>query len=140
MNTIDVKGIIEAKGLDTQTVAQQLFPTNQYARLALNRVIQGKALLDSTQISKFALLAGMTISELYNNGGWEAKSDAGIHTFTNGEFIAELNTNTWITKIFHNKSMIHESIIHAKDTPLSQYLEALNNVILNINKDEHNSN
>lgn len=138
MNTIDLKGIIEAKGLDTLMVAQQLFPTNQYQRLALNRVMQGKALLDSTQISKLALLAGMSINELYNNGGWAAQSQEGIHNFTNGEFMAQLDTNTWVTKIFHNKSMIHESIIHAKDTPLNQYLEALNNVILNIKTNESN--
>lgn len=138
MNTIDLKAIIEAKNLDYKIVAQQLFPTNQYARLALNRVIAGKALLDSTQISKLALLANMTIDELYTNREWKAETTNGIHKFTNGDYIAELNTNTWVTKVFHNTSMIHESVIHAKDTPLNQYLEALNNVILNTKQNETN--
>jgi len=132
MNTIDLGAIIKAKDLDVATVAQQLFPTNQYSRLALNRVIAGKAELDAVQMRKLASMANMTIDELYNNGGWVANSKDGIHTFTNGEFIAELNTSTWITKVWHNNSMIHESVIHAKDIPLSQYLEALNKVTLNI--------
>lgn len=139
MNTIDLKAIIEAKNLDVALVAQQLFPTNQYSRLALNRVIAGKAELDATQISKLAMLANMTIDELYNRT-WKADSKDGIHTFNNGEYLAELDTKTWITKIFHNNSMIHEKVIHAKDTPLNQYLEALNNVILNIKSNETNQN
>lgn len=132
MKNIDIKAIIEAKGLNITEVAQQLFPTNQYARLAINRVIAGKAVLDATQISKLALFANMSMDELYENGAWKADSKDGLHHFTNGDFIAKLDTNTWITKIFHKKSMIHESIIHSKNTPLSQYLEALNNVITNI--------
>lgn len=137
MNTIDLKAIIEAKNLNTKIVAQQLFPTNQYPVLALNRVIAGQSLLDSMQISKFAMLANMSIDELYTNRGWKADSKDGIHTFNNGEYLAELNTKTWTTKIYHNNSMIHEEVIHAKDTPLNQYLEALNNVILNIKSNEN---
>jgi len=136
MNTIDLKSIIEAKELDVNVVAQQLFPTNQYARLALNRVMAGKAELDASQISKLALLANMTISDLYNNGGWKADSVDGIHKFTNGDFIAELNTNTWVTKVFHKNSLIHESVIHSKNVPLNEYISTLNNLILN--KNEHN--
>lgn len=135
MKTIDLKAIIEEKKLDVNIVAQQLFPTNQFPRLAINRILAGKAVLDATQISKLALLADMEIGDLYT-GNWEAKSNNGIHSFTNGEYIAELDTNTWLTKIFHNKSMIHESIIHAKDTPLSVYLSNLNNVILKIENND----
>ena len=128
MKTIDLKSIIEAKGLDTAIVAQQLFPTNQYSRLALNRVMAGKAELDATQISKLSLLANMTIDQLYGTV-WAVDSQKGIHKFTNGEFIAELDTNTWVTKIFHKRSMIHESVIHSSSVPLSKYIETLNQLI-----------
>lgn len=138
MKTIDLKTLIDSKGLDINIVAQQLFPTNQYPRLSINRIIAGKAVLDATQISKLALLAGVDIGELYSQNNWDAKSKDGLHTFTNGEYIAELDTKTWMTKIFHNKSMVHESIIHSKDTPLSSYIEALNNVILNIQNNDQN--
>lgn len=136
MKTIDLKAIIEAKNLDVNTVAQQLFPTNQYPRLALNRILAGKALLDATQISKLAMLTGLDIGDLYANNNWNAKSADGLHTFTSGDWLATLDTTTWITKIFHKNSMKHESVIHAPNTPLSEYIQALNNVVLNINQDE----
>lgn len=135
MKTIDLKAIIEERQLDVNTVAQQLFPTNQFPRLAINRILAGKAVLDAIQISKLSLLAGIDIGDLYNDN-WVANSKNGIHTFTNGDYIAELDTNTWLTKVFHNKSMIHESIIHSKDVPLRIYLEKLNNVILNIQSND----
>jgi len=132
MKTIDIQAIIDAEGLDKNKIAEQLFPTNQYPRLALNRVIAGKAELDASQISRLASLAGMTFDELYGEN-WKAKSKDGIHKFTNGDYTAELDTNTWITKVFHNSSMLHESVLHSKDLPLSEYFILLNKIIKNEN-------
>lgn len=137
MKTIDLQAIIDAKQLDVKEVAQQLFPTNQYPRLALNRVLAGKALLDAAQISKLSLLSGVDIGDLYADNNWEAESKNGLHTFTNGDWTATLDTTTWLTKIFHKTSMKHESVIHSPNTPLSEYIQALNNVILNINQNEN---
>lgn len=128
MKTIDVEKIIALKGLNKSDVAQQLFPTNQFANLALNRVIDGKGLLDATQISKLALLAGCTIDALYGTV-WNPTSNDGVHTFENGDYVAKLDTKTWVTKIFHKNSMIHESIISSHNVPLSQYIESLNKIV-----------
>lgn len=131
MRTIKVKEIIETRGLDIKEVARQLFPKNKYPDLALNRVIKGKSVLDADQISKLALMAGLQLSELFSGGNWKATARKGVHVFTNDEFRAELDSETWITKVFHKDSMFHESIIHSGSTPVSEYLSQLDIIINN---------
>jgi hypothetical protein len=134
MRTIKVKEIIETRGLDIKEVARQLFPKNKYPDLALNRVMKGKNVLDADQISKLALMAGIPLSELFSGEAWKALSRKGVHVFTNGDFRAELDSETWMTKVFHKDSMFHESIIHSGSTPLSEYLNQLDLIINNFKK------
>ena len=129
MRTIDVEKIIKTKKLDKKELAQHLFPDNKYASLALNRVIKGDGFLDSNQISLLADLTGIAIGNLYSGSEWDLKSIDGITILTAGSFVAELDTNTWITKVFDNGSLFHESVIHAGITPLSVYLESLSQII-----------
>lgn len=135
MKTIDLSGIISKQKLDPKEVAKQLFPENKYPKLALNRVLAGEAVLDANQISKLALLTGLSMDQLYSENDWKATSKAGIITFQNGGYKAELNTETWVTKIFQNDSLFHESIITSKTIPVSEYLNELNSII---NKNQSN--
>lgn len=137
MRTINLKEIIEKSKLDIKEIAIQLFPENKYPRLALNRVIAGEAVLDANQISKLALLINVDISDLYSDGNWKMKSRKGIHIFTSGRFRAELDSESWITKIFHRDSMFHDSIIHSGSTPLSEYFKELNKLVTKYNKHEN---
>jgi hypothetical protein len=129
MRTIDLNKIIEKRELDPNDVAQQLFPRNKYPMLALNRVLAGKAVLDANQISKLALISGLSIDQLYSGNGWKMRSRAGIYYLQNGEYKAELNTDTWVTKIFHKDSIFHESIVTSGATPVSEYIDKLNLII-----------
>ena len=129
MRKIKLKEIIAERGLDFQEVAEHLFPGNKYPRLALIRVASGKAVLDADQISKLALLAGLPIEELYSGGQWKVKSSKGVHVFTNGDYRAELNTCTLVTKIFHKDSLFHESVLFSDAIPLSKYINHLNRLI-----------
>lgn len=138
MKTIDLNRIIEERELDAKEIAQQLFPGNKYPKLALNRVIAGEAVLDANQISKLALLTGLSIDQLYSGNGWKSTSKAGIITFTNEGYKAELNTETWVTKVFHNDSLFHESIITPGATPISEYLKELNLLISKNQSNEQN--
>jgi len=138
MRAIKLKELVSIQGLDTKELAEQLFPNNKYPRLALNRVLDGKAVLDATQISKLSMLTGISIEKLYSGEDWKAKNMRGIHTFTNGEFRAELNTETWVTKIFHKNSLFHEAVIHSGQTPLSEYLNKLNILINKFKENESN--
>ena len=131
MRTINVKEIIKTRGLDIKEVARQLFPQNKYPNLALGRVIKGKNVLNADQISKLALMAGLQLSELFSGENWKATASKGVHVFTNGEFRAELDSETWITRIFCKDSMFHESIIHSGSTPVSEYLSQLDIIINN---------
>ena len=130
MQTVDIQKIIDQHGLDVDHVAEQLFPGHKYPRLAYNRVKHGKGTLDTNQVSKLALLTGRSISSLYSGEEWKAKTKENLHVFTNGEYRAELDTQTWVTKIFHNNSLFHEAIIHSSTIPLQEYLMEIDKIIL----------
>ncbi len=130
MKTIDLKKIIEDRKLDKKEVAQQLFPDNLYPVLALNRILTGEAVLDANQISKLSLLAAVPISALYG-AEWRGKKAGHVYTFTHDKFKAELNDETWTTKVFDSNSLFHESIIHNGTMALSDYLTKLNEIIIN---------
>lgn len=129
MKTIDLDKIIKKKKLDKKELAQQLFPGHKYASLALNRVIKGDGFLDSNQISLLSELTGIKIGNLYSGNEWDLKNDKGLTVFTSGNFRAELDTNTWVTKVFDNDSLFHESVIHSDSTPLSVYLTQLTEIV-----------
>lgn len=129
MRTIDIKKVIDSAGLDFKEVATQLFPKNKYPDLALNRVIKGVNVLDADQISKLALMANVPISDLFSGGEWKADIKGKTHVFSNGDYKVELDTETWISRIFHKGSLFHESVIHSGSIPLSEYLENIDILI-----------
>jgi hypothetical protein len=129
MKTIDVEKIIKTKKLDKKELAQQLFPGNKYASLALNRVIKGDGFLDSNQISLLSELTGIAIGNLYSGNEWDLKNNKGLAVLTSGNFRAELDTKTWVTKVFDNDSLLHESVIHSGTTSLSAYLTQLSEIV-----------
>lgn len=127
---INVKDVIKQSGLNTDEVARHLFPTNKFPKLAFNRILEGKAFLDSSQMSKLATLANITVSELYG-GQWKQISKGDIITFTSNSYRAELNIKTWVTRIFDNDSLFHETVINSGATTLSAYIQELNLIIAN---------
>ena len=40
----------------------------------------------------------------------------------NGDYRAELNAETWTTKLFHKHSLFHEFIIHSSSISISEYI------------------
>ena len=131
MNKIDLQSIIGTYRLDQKEIAESLFPGNKYPALALKRVLSGEAYLDTNQVSKLALTIGVPIEKLFSGAEWKGYCKGSTHTFTNGEYKAELDTQTWTTKLFHKDSLLHEEILHSGSTPLSEYLSKLDELILN---------
>ena len=130
MKSIELRQIVEDNNLDINRVAKELFPTNKYPRLAFNRVASGESHLDAQQISKLAMLTGVSVSDLFNSGTWKMKSNRkGILTFQNEDYTAELDLKMNTTKIFHKKSLLHEEIVHTKTIMLSEYFEKLNSIL-----------
>lgn len=129
MRTIDVEKIMRQSGLKPKETAQHLFPGNSYPELALKRVLTGKALLNSEQVLKLADFAKVPIARLYGIEWGSMKTKGDITTLSNGDFRAELDTKTWITKIYDKDSLFHDSIIHKGTITLSKYLIEINEII-----------
>lgn len=127
--TIDINNIIESKGLDQNDLAKELFPGTKHPKMALQRIIKGEAQLDSEQIVRLSVYTGLSISELFGQRDWKASSNGGVHAFESEDYRAELDTNTWISKVWKKSELIHEVIIHDQHISLSNYFSLLNDVI-----------
>ena len=128
--TINLRELIEQRGLKTREVAEFLYPDNKFPRVALQRVLDGKALLNSEQVSRLAAWLGVSTDSLYK-GGWSSEFEGETCILTNGNYRAELSIRTGETKVFHLGALFHEIILHDPAISLSQYVELLNAIIKN---------
>lgn len=128
--TINLRELIEQRGLKTREVAEFLYPDNKFPRVALQRVLDGKALLNSEQVSRLATWLGISTDGLYK-GGWSSEFEGETCILTNGNYRAELSIRTGETKVFHLGALFHEIILHDPAISLSQYVELLNAIIKN---------
>lgn len=128
--TINLRELIEQRGLKTREVAEFLYPDNKFPRVALQRVLNGKALLNSEQVSRLAAWLGISTDSLYK-GGWSSEFEGETCILTNGNYRAELSIRTGETKVFHLGALFHEIILHDPAISLSQYVELLNAIIKN---------
>lgn len=128
--TINLRELIKQRGLKTREVAEFLYPDNKFPRVALQRVLDGKALLNSEQVSRLAAWLGISTDSLYK-GGWSPEFEGETCILTNGNYRAELSIRTGETKVFHLGALFHEIILHDPAISLSQYVELLNAIIKN---------
>lgn len=127
---INLRELIEQRGLKTREVAEFLFPGNKFPRVSIQRVLDGRALLNSEQVSRLATCLGISVDSLYK-GGWTSEFKGETCILTNGNYRAELSVKTGETKLFHLESLFHEIILHDPAIPLRQYIELLNAIIKN---------
>lgn len=125
---IDVKKFMADHNLETKEVAKAMFPTNQYPKMAFKRIVDGEGLLDSDQLVRLAALARVSVAELFN-GNWASKSNRKSFILEKGEYRAELEWSTWITRIFHRESMFHEKVLTQPTIPMSKYIEEIEGII-----------
>lgn len=136
MKAINLTRLIETKNLDVQEVARELFPEAKYPKLALDRILKNESYLNSNQISRLSLMTGIPINFLYEGGEWgEANTSSnGVIVFSAADYRAELDTNSWTTKLFHKNSIFHEAVISNPSIPLSEYLSELTSLIIKNSK------
>lgn len=141
MQKLELQKIIERYELDVHEIAKKLYPLAKYPKLAIDRVLSGEALLNSEQVSLLANIVGVPINFLYSGGGWTWNGTAkeSLLSFSTEEYNAELNTDTWVTKIYHKGSLFHDAIIHGGSVPLSEYLAILSNLIVKHKSNEQKS-
>jgi len=129
---LNIKQIIRKNKLDIVEISKQLFPNNKYSKRALDRVISGKAFLDTNQLSKLSLITGVSIQDLYSESNWKITSDSDVVKFTLGEFTAVLDLEKNTTTLYKESSVINEVVLHSRSVPLSSYINDLNKIIDNL--------
>lgn len=141
MQKLELQKIIDRYELDVHEVAKKLYPSAKYPKLAIDRVISGDALLNSEQVALLSAITGVPIGFLYSGGDWTWNGTAkeNILSFSTEDYTAELDTNTWTTKIYHKGSLFHDAVIHSGSVPLSEYLSTLSNLIVKYKSNEQQS-
>lgn len=129
---INLQSFIEAHNLDPAATARELFPDNAYPVMAMKRILQGEALLDSGQIARLAAFARVPVSKVFNNG-WSIRSEGGpektTYTLESDEFRAEIDRSSWVTTLYHKGKAVHEEVISSPTVTISEFLRSLETVI-----------
>ena len=136
MKTVNIKKLI--KNEDTDQIAKLLFPNNRYPGLALGRVLKGKSELNTIQVSRLASVLGLEIHELFSVDSWTAERKFNFHIFKRDGYTAKLNTCSWLTSIYKDDSLFHESVLSKKTVPLSEYISEINLIINKFESNEKN--
>ena len=129
--------IIDRRGLDPEDVAAVLFPALKHPLTGLERVIEGKQLLNSMQLvnlSKYLLLPVRTLlSEDWDTTVLAGQPDKVVcfRTDIDGNtHKALLDSSTGLTVLFCNNRKTAEVSIHAKSITLTDYIDFLNHLII----------
>ena len=125
MQTINLQKIIDKQGLVPQDLAKKLFPSNRHPMMSLTRVLQGKGVLGADQISLLSSITGQSINALFDVSEWKLTSSKNVMTFAADDFEAVLDLKAFTSKIYHKGSIFHETILHSKSIPLSEYIKEL---------------
>lgn len=106
-------------------MGELLFPGAKHPHLAFKRIIKEGRALDTDQLAKLALFLGKSPCDFFSYEKWKSSTKNGIHFFENGDYKAELDSATWVTKVFHKGSLFAEEVIHSGSITLSDYLKKL---------------
>jgi len=129
---INLKKLIEDRDLDRAQLAKVLFPDNLHPSVALTRCLSESTALKEEQIFRLSMFTNLSIDALYEESiQWKNRAQGGLVRFTRDEYTAVFSPETGITKIYHLESLMATHTISRGLTPLSEYLEEINNVIIN---------
>jgi len=129
-NEFNLQQIINKYNLDVKFIAEELFPANKYAKLALNRVLSGETFLDTNQLSRLALILNTNVENLFKDSvSWDITGMPNKIVFTLNNFRVELDTENWMTKLFDKNSIVHTELLHNKSIQIKDYLDHINKLI-----------
>ena len=129
---INIKKILEDKGVSKTQVACLVFPDVKFPQRAFSRVLTGKTELTVSQAATIAEFLGVRIEDLYEPDRWLwDNSKDGKHIFLYGNnFRAEVDTQTWTTRLYHKDELITEEVICDGQTPIGEYFAKLKSLVL----------
>lgn len=134
MNVLRIEELIKQRKLDKKEVARILFPSNTYPKLALKRVFDGDGSLNATQMSRLAAFLDCSVQDLFCVD-WKYRATKKAFIFTKEDdkgvrYKAVLDMQTGKTRIFADKEIYFETILHSKMIVLKDYIAFLNKIIL----------
>lgn len=130
--TVDLQNIIDNFQLDKKLVAKILFPDAMRPDMALSRLLSKRSKMDESQLFALATLTGVSVDSLYAPAKhWKMTAQNNILRFTNGDYTALYDAQTGITKILLFEKQIAIHTLSNTTQPLSEYLQSLNQIIIN---------
>lgn len=127
--TFDIKKVIEHYKLDTNEVAEALFPHVRYKTLALNRVLKGEAYLDTKQIEVLAKLTGVLIQDLFTFGEWKGGHEDGCIIMTRGEYKVKLNYNGVYMTLTKGPHIVAQELTSSKNISIDDFISHIDSLI-----------
>lgn len=124
---LNVKEILESRGVKKAEIARLLFPSVKFPLRALSRVLTGETELSASQVSLLAERLGCEISDLYepDRWMWDGTKD-NKHIFIYGtNFRAEVDIDTWVCDIFYKNEKINQGAFCDGSTPLGEFLDII---------------
>ena len=125
---IDLAKIIIKYNLNTDNVAEALFPNNKYKKSALDRILKGKATLDTNQINILANMIGILPQELFMINNWKGEIKNNIIVFKQDEYIVKINYNGAFLNLYKDNVLVYQEI-NASNKSLTDLITYLNNLI-----------
>lgn len=117
--------VIEHFRLNTEDVANALFPHVRYKKLALDRIIRENLPVDTRQLNIIANLAGVLVSDLFLIDTWKGSTEDNCITFLKGDYKAKLNYNgSWLSFYKNNELLTQEAFTFG--ITLDQFIEHIN--------------
>lgn len=129
--SFNIKKIIEHYKLDTNEVAEALFPHVRYKTLALNRVLKEEAYLDTQQVEKLASLAGVFVQDLFTFDEWKGGQEDKCITFVKGEYKVKLNYNGVYMTLTKGPQIIAQELMCTKNISINDFISHINELIKN---------
>lgn len=127
----NIRNIMERFKLDTETLANILFPNVKYPKAAFDRVLKEETFISTSQLENLASYLGVSVSDLYSSDSWKGTTEDGHLVFIKGEYKAKLNYNNVFLSIYKNNKLVYRVIGDVPNMAVSEFINYIENQIKN---------
>lgn len=127
----DLNLIMQQYRLQPRDVENALFPHVRYKNMALARVLNGEALLNTDQVQALADLAGVMVQDLFlYKNDWRARAEKGTLIFIKNEYEAKLNGA--LLSVYKDNNLAEQRAINTS-VKLEDLINEIETIINNLN-------
>lgn len=132
---INIKKILVERKMDKAErtrLAKAVFPDVKFPVRAFSRIVKGEAEMTVSQAATVAEFLGVRIEDLYEPDRWLWGSPKdGKNVFLYGDsFRAEVDTQTWVTRLYHKDELVTGGVLCDGQTPVSEYFSKLRDTVM----------